>query len=176
MKFAKILKFLTFVFTCIFSLFCIAYLIDNIGGWIMYYAQQKGFEEIPAENIGLMATAALAFFFTSDAMYLRIRKLINGILHRSKGLCYAILLGLKAAVEILVALPKRTILFSTYLIFVLLELMGIIEKAKEYGVVSIFIMAVDRVTKIWPEEKERLFAFAQKLRKRIGQSQKDEEL
>lgn len=115
-----------------------------------------------------MATAGMAFRLTSDTMYLCICKAINGILHRSKGLLYAILLGVKVAVEILVSLPKRTILFSTYLIFVLLERMGIIEKAKEYGAVAIFIMAVDRVTKIWPVERERLLVFAQKLRKRIG--------
>lgn len=66
------------------------------------------------------------------------------------------------------ALPKRTILFSFYLILTILENLGVIESAKDYAVVIVFIIAVGRVTKIWPEEKRRMVEFSQKIRKRIG--------
>lgn len=42
-----------------------------------------------------------------------------------------------------------------------------INSAKDYAVVVIFIIAVDRVTKIWPEEKRRMVEFSQKIKRRI---------
>ena len=41
------------------------------------------------------------------------------------------------------------------------------RNAKDYTAVIVFIIAIDRVTKIWPEEKERLKAFSHKVAKRI---------
>lgn len=57
--------------------------------------------------------------------------------------------------------------FSCFLLLTILENLGMIASAKDYGVVVIFIIAVDRVTKIWPEEKHRLVAFSQKVKKCI---------
>lgn len=65
------------------------------------------------------------------------------------------------------ALPKRTILFSFYLVLTILETLGVIDSAKDYAVVIVFIIAVDRVTKIWPEEKRRMVEFSQKIKKGI---------
>ena len=65
------------------------------------------------------------------------------------------------------ALPKRTILFSVYLILIVAESLGLIANVKDYTAVIVFIIAVDRVTKIWPEEKQRLKNFSKKAAKRI---------
>ena len=65
------------------------------------------------------------------------------------------------------ALPKRTILFGFYLVLIVGESLGLVENAKDYTAVIVFIIAIDRVTKIWPEEKERLKAFSHKVAKRI---------
>ncbi len=68
------------------------------------------------------------------------------------------------------ALPKRSILFSFYLFFIVLELMGLIDKAKDYSVVAIFIVSVDRITKIWPQEFIRLREFGRKIKKDLGRA------
>lgn len=57
--------------------------------------------------------------------------------------------------------------FSCFLLLTILENLGMIASAKDYAVVVIFIIAVDRVTKIWPEEKRRMIEFGQKIKKRI---------
>lgn len=53
-----------------------------------------------------------------------------------------------------------TSLFSFYLLLTILEKLGVINSAKDYAVVVIFIIALDRVTKIWPEEKRRMVEFS----------------
>ena len=49
----------------------------------------------------------------------------------------------------------------------ILEKLGVINSAKDYAFVVIFIIALDRVTKIWPEEKRRMVEFSQKIKRRI---------
>lgn len=142
--------------------------LDN-GDWVYSVARSAGFEEKYASNIGLMAIALQSLFFTSDWFYSRIKNVLNRRLKKAKGLNRQIYLGYKAGVECLMALPKRSILFSFYLLLVILESVGLIEKVKDYAVVIVFIIAIDRVTKIWPEEYRRFKEFTQKARKRISQ-------
>ena len=110
-----------------------------------------------ANNLAYIAIAIQSLFFTSDWFYKRIRTFLNRQIY----------LGYKAGIEFLMALPKRPILFSFYLLLTILENLGVINSAKDYAVVVIFIIAVDRVTKIWPEEKRRLVEFSQKIKRRI---------
>ena len=88
-------------------------------------------------------------------------------MENAKGLNRQIYLGYKAGIEFLMALPKRTISFSFYLVLTILETLGVIDSAKDYAVVIVFIIAVDRVAKIWPEEKRRMVEFSQKIKKGI---------
>lgn len=141
--------------------------IDN-GDWTYIIARVSGMTEKHANNLALIAIAIQSLFFTSDWFYSRIRTFINRRLEKSRGLNRQIYLGYKVGIEFLMALPKRTILFSFYLILTILENLGVIDSAKDYAVVIVFIIAVDRVTKIWPEEKRRMIEFSQKIRKRIG--------
>lgn len=140
--------------------------IDN-GDWTYIIARVSGMTEKHANNLSLIAIAIQSLFFTSDWFYSRIRAFLNRRLERAKGLNRQIYLGYKAGIEFLVALPKRTILFSFYLLLTILENLGVIDSAKDYAVIVIFIIAVDRVTKIWPEEKRRMMEFGQKIKKRI---------
>ncbi|SFE61101.1 hypothetical protein [Peptostreptococcus sp. D1] len=140
--------------------------IDN-GDWAYALARAFGYEEKYASNIGLLAIAIQSLFFTSDWFYARISGLINRRLKKSNGINRQIYIGYKAGIEFLIALPKRTILFTFYLLLIILESIGMIEKAKDYAAVIIFIIAVDRVTKIWPEEKKRFKEFGNKVRKHI---------
>ncbi|HFI0113046.1 TPA: hypothetical protein ACGO7C_000934 [Streptococcus suis] len=140
--------------------------VDN-GDWTYIIARVSGMTEKHANNLSLIAIAIQSLFFTSDWFYSRIRAFLNRRLERAKGLNQQIYLGYKAGIEFLMALPKRTILFSFYLLLTILENLGVIASAKDYGVVVIFIIAVDRVTKIWPEEKRRMIEFGQKIKKRI---------
>lgn len=140
--------------------------IDN-GDWTYIIARVSGMSVEHANNLSLIAIAIQSLFFTSDWFYSRIRAFLNRRLERAKGLNRQIYLGYKAGIEFLMALPKRTILFSFYLLLTILENLGVIDSAKDYAVIVIFIIAVDRVTKIWPEEKRRMIEFGQKIKKRI---------
>lgn len=140
--------------------------IDN-GDWTYIIARVFGMTEKHANNLSLIAIAIQSLFFTSDWFYSRIRAFLNRRLDRAKGLNRQIYLGYKVGIEFLMALPKRTILFSFYLLLTILENLGVIDSAKDYAVIVIFIIAVDRVTKIWPEEKRRMMEFGQKIKKRI---------
>lgn len=140
--------------------------IDN-GDWTYIIARVAGMSKKHANNLSLFAIALQSLFFTSDWFYHRIRAFLNGRLEKAEGFNKQIYLGYKAGIECLMALPKRTILFSFYLLLTILENLGMIASAKDYGVGVIFIIAVDRVTKIWPEENRRMIEFGQKIKKRI---------
>ena len=140
--------------------------LDN-GDWTYIVARVFGMSVEHANNLAYIAIAMQSLFFTSDWFYSRIRSFLNRRLEKAKGLNRQLYLGYKVGIEFLMALPKRTILFSFYLLLTILENLGVIASAKDYGVVVIFIIAVDRVTKIWPEEKRRMAAFSQKIKKRI---------
>ncbi|WFB92167.1 hypothetical protein NWE22_01200 [Streptococcus parasuis] len=146
--------------------FSIIICLDN-GDWTYIFARVFGMDAEHANNLAYIAIAIQSLFFTSDWFYKRIRTFLNRRLENAKGLNRQIYLGYKAGIEFLMALPKRTILFTFYLLLVVAESVGLIEKAKDYAAVIIFIIAVDRVTKIWPEEKRRMIEFSQKIKKRI---------
>ena len=136
--------------------FSIIICLDN-GDWTYIFARVFGMDAEHANNLAYIAIAIQSLFFTSDWFYKRIRTFLNRQIY----------LGYKAGIEFLMALPKRIILFSFYLLLTILENLGVINSAKDYAVVVIFIIAVDRVTKIWPEEKRRMVEFSQKIKRRI---------
>ena len=129
--------------------FSIIICLDN-GDWTYIFARVFGMDAEHANNLAYIAIAIQSLFFTSDWFYKRIRTFLNRQIY----------LGYKAGIEFLIALPKRTILFSFYLLLTTLENLGVINSAKDYAVVVIFIIALDRVTKIWPEEKRRMVEFS----------------
>ena len=136
--------------------FSIIICLDN-GDWTYIFARVFGMDAEHANNLAYIAIAIQSLFFTSDWFYKRIHTFLNRQIY----------LGYKAGIEFLMALPKRIILFSFYLLLTILENLGVINSAKDYAVVVIFIIAVDRVTKIWPEEKRRMVEFSQKIKRRI---------
>lgn len=140
--------------------------MDN-GAWAYLAARLLGLEEKYASNMEWLAIAAQSLFLTSDWFYARVRAFLNRRLEKSSGLNHQIYLGYKVAIECLMALPKRTILFAFYLLLIIAENLGLIASAKDYTAVIVFIIAVDRVTKIWPEEKRRFREFSQKIRRRF---------
>ena len=129
--------------------FSIIICLDN-GDWTYIFARVFGMDAEHANNLAYIAIAIQSLFFTSDWFYKRIRTFLNRQIY----------LGYKAGIEFLMALPKRIILFSFYLLLTILENLGVINSAKDYAVVVIFIIALDRVTKIWPEEKRRMVEFS----------------
>ncbi len=167
MKIYKVLGLL--VMSAVF-LAAASYLLLHAGGWAAGCALDRGFSEEHAVNIGLMTTASFAFIITSDLVYGKIRNFLAARLRKEKSFGYSFYVSAKMAVEILMALPKRSILFSFYLFFIVLELMGLIDKAKDYSVVAIFIVSVDRITKIWPQEFIRLREFGRKIKKDLGRA------
>lgn len=136
--------------------------IDN-GDWTYVVSRALGLKEEHANNFSLIVLAAQSLFFTSNWFYNHIKHFIDRHLERAKGINRQIYLGYRTGIEGLVALPKRTILFTLYLILIISENIGIIEKAKNYSVGIVFIIAIDRVAKIWPEEKQRLYTFTSKM-------------
>lgn len=167
MKFLTIIKALPLILIAGAVVYFSIYICIDNGAWAYIVARLLGLEEKYANNVEWIAIAIQSLFFTSDWFYARIRAFLNRRLQRSKGLNHQIYLGYKAGIECLMALPKRTILFSVYLLLIVAESLGLIANVKDYTAVIVFIIAVDRVTKIWPEEKQRLKNFSKKATKRI---------
>ena len=167
MKFLTIIKALPLILIAGAVVYFSIYICIDNGAWAYIVARLLGLDEKYANNVEWIAIAIQSLFFTSDWFYARIRAFLNQRLQRSKGLNHQIYLGYKAGIECLMALPKRTILFSVYLILIVAESLGLIVNVKDYTAVIVFIIAVDRVTKIWPEEKQRLKNFSKKAAKRI---------
>lgn len=167
MKFLMIIKALPLILIAGAVVYFSIYICIDNGAWAYIVARLLGLEEKYANNVEWIAIAIQSLFFTSDWFYARIRAFLNRRLQRSKGLNHQIYLGYKAGIECLMALPKRTILFSVYLLLIVAESLGLIANVKDYTAVIVFIIAVDRVTKIWPEEKQRLKNFSKKAAKRI---------
>ena len=163
----KIIKALPLILIAGAFIFLSIYICLDNGAWAYLVARLMGLEEKYASNMEWLAIAAQSLFLTSDWFYGRIRAFLNRRLEKSSGLNHQIYLGYKVGIECLMALPKRTILFAFYLLLIIAESLGLIASAKDYTTVIVFIIAVDRVTKIWPEEKGRFKEFSQKIRRRF---------
>ena len=167
MQFLKIIKALPLILIAGAFIFLSIYIcLDNVA-WAYLVARLMGLEEKYASNMEWLAIAVQSLFLTSDWFYARVRAFLNRLLEKSSGLNHQIYLGYKVGIECLMALPKRTILFAFYLLLIIAENLGLIASAKDYTAVIVFIIAVDRVTKIWPEEKRRFREFSQKIRRRF---------
>ena len=167
MQFLKIIKALPLILIAGAVILLTVYICLDNGAWAYLAARLLGLEEKYASNMEWLAIAAQSLFLTSDWFYARVRAFLNRRLEKSSGLNHQIYLGYKVAIECLMALPKLTILFAFYLLLIIAENLGLIASAKDYTAVIVFIIAVDRVTKIWPEEKRRFKEFSQKIRRRI---------
>lgn len=167
MQILKIIKALPLILIAGAFIFLSIYICLDNGAWAYLVARLMGLEEKYASNMEWLAIAAQSLFLTSDWFYGRIRAFLNKRLEKSSGLNHQIYLGYKVGIECLMALPKRTILFAFYLLLIIAENLGLIASAKDYTAVIVFIIAVDRVTKIWPEEKGRFKEFSQKIRRRF---------
>lgn len=132
-------------------------------------ARVLGVNEKFADNISLLVFAVQSLIITSDWCYREIAKFIEKRLNRASKYMQPFYRGTKIGVDFIAALPKRTILFVFYLILIILEQIGIIVSAKDYSAIAIFVIAVDRVGKMWPEEKQKLYAFFGSLKRRIGE-------
>ncbi len=155
----------------IFVAFVFVYFITDlfIGNSDVAYviARVLGVNEKFADNISLLVFAVQSLIITSDWCYREIAKFIEKRLERASKYTQPFYLGSKIGVDFIAALPKRTILFGFYLILIILELIGVIVSAKDYSAVAIFVIAVDRVGKMWPDEKKKLYAFFGSLKRRI---------
>ncbi|WP_154475605.1 hypothetical protein [Suipraeoptans intestinalis] len=162
MKIIRILKALPLLVVAAAVIYVSVYICIDNGGWAYIAARLAGLEKKYAGNVELIVIAAQSIFFTSDWFYRRIGMFLDRRIEKSKGLNHQIYLGYKTGIACLIALPKRTILFGIYLLLIVLESIGVIDQAKDYAVVVVFIIAIDRVAKIWPEERERLKEFLSK--------------
>ncbi|MGT2682010.1 hypothetical protein [Streptococcus porci] len=167
MQFLKIIKALPLILIAGAFIYLSIYICLDNGAWAYLAARLMGFDEKYANNMEWLTIAIQSLFFTSDWFYGRIRSFLNRRLKKSSSLNHQIYLGYKVAIECLMALPKRTILFAFYLLLIIAENLGLITSAKDYTAVIVFIIAVDRVSKIWPEEKRRFKEFSQKIRRRF---------
>ncbi|MDY2959219.1 MAG: hypothetical protein SOR72_00270 [Hornefia sp.] len=170
MKKGHIMRFIRSVLLVVIAVAVVylsIYICISNSDWVYVFARLFGFKEKHANNISLLAIALQSLFFTSDWFYNHISAFIDRKLERANELNSQIYMGYKAGVEFLIALPKRTILFSFYLLLITMESVGLIDKAKDYAAVIIFIIAIDRVTKIWPEEKKRLREFGSRIKKHV---------
>ena len=167
MQFLKIVKAVPLILIAGAFIYLSIYICLDNGAWAYLVARLMGFDEKYANNMEWLTIAVQSLFLTSDWFYTRIRAFLNRRLKKSSGLNHQIYLGYKVAIECLMALPKRTILFAFYLLLIIAENLGLITSAKDYTAVIVFIIAVDRVSKIWPEEKRRFKEFSQKIRRRF---------
>lgn len=166
----KTLRWLSSVLV-IFIAFVVVYFIVYffIGNSDVAYviARVLGVNEKFAENISLLVFAVQSLIITSDWCYREIAKFLEKRLTKASKYMTSFYLGSKIGVDFIAALPKRSILFTFYLMLIILELTGIIASAKDYSAIAIFVIAVDRVFKIWPDEKGKLSAFFDSLKRRI---------
>ena len=167
MQFLKIVKAVPLILIAGAFIYLSIYICLDNGAWAYLVARLMGFDEKYANNMEWLTIAVQSLFLTSDWFYTRIRAFLNRRLKKSSGLNHQIYLGYKVAIECLMALPKRTILFAFYLLLIIAENLGLITSAKDYTAVIVFIIAVDRVSKIWPEEKRRFKEFSQKIIRRF---------
>ncbi len=150
----------------LFVYFIIYFFIDNSD--VAYVlARVLGVDEKFAQNISLFVFAVQSLIITSDWCYSKMSKFLARRIERASKYAQPLYLGSKIGVDFISALPKRTILFTFYLVIIVLELTGIIVSAKDYSAVAIFVIAIDRVSKIWSDEKEKLFGFFYTLKKRL---------
>lgn len=136
--------------------------------WAYLIARLLGVQEKYADNIGNMVLALLALGVTSDWLYQKLQGWLDRRFTQTKReIGRQFFSGLRLGLGLLMALPKRTLLFSFYLLLTVLELSGLIQSAKDYAVIIIFTIAIDRVTKIWPSERERLRSFIKQTRTQL---------
>ncbi|XVG95914.1 hypothetical protein ACGCUQ_07400 [Eubacteriales bacterium KG127] len=164
----KYIRSLIIIVVAIIFIYVAIYFLFNNGDFIYILSRIFGFEEKYAENLAILVVAGQSLFFTSNWFYTRISNFINKRLEKCNDVNRQIYLGYMAGIQFLIALPKRTILFTFYLFLITLESIGMIDKAKDYAVVIIFIIAVDRISKIWPEEKKKAKEFMGNMKKYIN--------
>ncbi|MGF0039864.1 hypothetical protein ACQRBF_03680 [Peptoniphilaceae bacterium SGI.131] len=167
MKPFRLLSSIFVIFVAFIFVYFIAYFFIDNSDLVYVIARVSGVNEKFADNISLLVLTVQSLIITSDWCYGKISKFLEKRVNKASKYTQSFYVGLKIGVDLISALPKRTILFVFYLILIVLELTGIIVSAKDYSTVAIFIIAIDRVGKIWPNEKEKLFKFFDSLKSRL---------
>ena len=113
--------------------------------------------------IASLITSAVFFAFSSNTVYAFLHKKYTLWLDRTKSdYLKMLLVTLISANDVWVAIPKRTILFSAYLVYSILDKLGYVDLGVDLLFVGVFIIGIDRVAKSWKDEKKKLFALGKK--------------
>ncbi|EHJ52710.1 hypothetical protein [Streptococcus macacae] len=159
------------LFYLIFVILSLTVLTDLI----MQGALALGLSKKGTENLGMIVIAILALVYTSEGFYHALSKTIERQLKKAKGWWAAGLKAQQILLNFLMALPLRTILFLVYLLFIILEQLELIDKAKDYVTIAVFVVGVDRVGKTIPGEKEKFQTYWGNFRRLLGLEAKDEQ-
>ena len=131
-----------------------------------------GVEFTPFSDQNKMLVRSLAivlywFLISSNALYLFLHKRYERWLDASEGKFRSYFLACLISVDdVLVALPKRSFLFSLCLIITILDEFGV-ETASSLGganvlFVGVVVLALDTLANSWKKEKKKLFALGEK--------------
>lgn len=143
-------------------------MISQLPSFITELASRYGLADENALNLGMMLTATIALIITSNAFYRLVLDKMNVYLDTNKSLSKRnILNALVIGLEFVMAIPKRSLLFGIYLGLVVLEQLGAIDKANDYILVAVFVIGVDRVGKILPQEIKQMKEFINKAMERL---------
>lgn len=146
----KLLRTLVVFLIAVVLVMGVLYLALFNGDMIFDITRSLGMSEEYANNVAMIIIAIQALFLTSDWLYGRILSWLEA--GRRQGVFYR---GLRMGMEALLAFPKRTSLFVFYLFLIVGKRVGLVsQSAADYEMLAVFVIAIDRVTKIWPTERE----------------------
>ena len=111
-----------------------------------------------------IVTATAFFMLSSDGVYEFLRKKYAKWIEKVKcNPIKSVIVALFSANDVVVAIPKRTILFLAYLIYSILNKLGYAELGVDTVFVGVFIIGMDRIGKSWRDEKKKLSALGRKV-------------
>lgn len=142
---------------------------------VMEGALALGLSKKGTDNLGMMFIAVLTLLYTSEGFYHILNSGIEKRLKKAKGWWASSLEAQQILLNFLNALPLRTILFIIYLLFIILEQLELIDKAKDYVTMAVFVVGVDRVGKTIPGEREKFRIYWGKFRHLLGLETKEEQ-
>lgn len=153
----RFVKYLWIIPVSLLVLLVIVWLFLRLPGIVYTLLNLCGINSVSSETLSLLVTASLGLLFTSDNFYGLITKLLGFLIrHNHNEWLDTLYHGCEISIEVIMALPKRTILFLIYLFLIVGEFLGLVHSAKNSGMIIIYVIAVDRVGKIWPSEYQRM--------------------
>ena len=113
--------------------------------------------------IASLIVATIFFIISSDKVYVSLhQRYIQWMENTNASIVKALLVALISANDVLVAIPKRTVLFGFYLLYSILDKLGCVNLNVDAVFVGVFIIGIDRIAKSWKDEKKKLFALGRK--------------